>query len=438
MKVGGGPNTVGLVFGYDMASPKCAEPTTNYIWHQNADPQESYTTYSATSTGNWNNNHYKAIRAYRSDGGEITGYVNTGVGNWEETHHAHWQYDDELGKPVVVQNAYDGNWKAKSYGASMGDWSSLGMSSGDKYTISWLQWSSDLSLCADAGLYCRDGSGNYNFHDGRSYGNTRNTLLNTWQRVSYTFTISPNRNLSDSYGSVYMYGHTTSNNNGVLKIADVQLELKDHDTKFSPTLSRTNSLGNIGSSTVSIDISNIGWSTNEYPSFNGSSYYLDLGEDLIVSPDRQGWTAEYIFKTTNGGLLQHFNSAENDEFNANWLALYNGKLAVWNRSPGYWKYGSTSFSSDTWYHAVFISDDGGTNMRFYVNGIAEGGDHVGNVWNADYSSLECRYVGRYEYQGGYSRYFSGEIPVVRMYNRALSSEEVYQNYLSYKPRFGLV
>ena len=171
--------------------------------------------------------------------------------------------------------------------------------------------------------------------------------------------------------------------------------------------------------------------------FDGTNDYVDLGSDSTISPVNQGWTAEYVFKTNSAGTLQHFNSAEADDFNANWLALYNGKLAVWNVSPGYWRYGSTLFNSNQYYHIAFIQDAGGVNMRFYVNGIAEGGDHVGNVWTAAYSALKTRYIGRYEYNGGYSRYFTGEIPVAKLYSRALTTQEVKQNYQQYKTRFNL-
>ena len=186
-----------------------------------------------------------------------------------------------------------------------------------------------------------------------------------------------------------------------------------------------------------INLSNVSFDSDAQITLDGTDDYIDLGSDVSISPDNQGWTTEYWFNTNSASTLQHFNSAENDEFNANWLAILSSKLAVWNRNPGYWKYGSTQFSSNTWYQAVFICDAGGTNMRFYVNGEAEGGDHVGNVWTASYSSLDVRYIGKYEYNGGHSRYFNGEINAVKIYDRALTSAEVLQNFNATKDRFGL-
>jgi hypothetical protein len=76
-------------------------------------------------------------------------------------------------------------------------------------------------------------------------------------------------------------------------------------------------------------------------------------------------------------------------------------------------------------------------MQFYVNGESEGGDHTTFSWSANYSALKTRYIGRYEYNGGYSRYFTGEIPVAKYYNKALSAQEVQQNFKAYKNRFNI-
>ena len=170
--------------------------------------------------------------------------------------------------------------------------------------------------------------------------------------------------------------------------------------------------------------------------FDGTDDYLYFNTDITVSPNNQGWTAEYVFKTNSAGTLQHFNSAEADDFNANWLALLSSKLAVWDHGQGTWRYGSTQFSSNTWYHIAFVQESG-TSMQFYVNGEPEGGDHTTFSWSSNYSALKTRYIGRYEYNGGYSRYFNGEIPVVKMYNKSLTAQEINQNYQAYKNRFDI-
>ena len=173
--------------------------------------------------------------------------------------------------------------------------------------------------------------------------------------------------------------------------------------------------------------------------FDGSTSYMDSGADYEVSNGEKGWTQEYWYRTDSASTLQHFMSAEDDEWNANWTALYQSRLALWNRSPGYWRYGDTIHASNTWYHCAFVYNGGGKTAQFYINGEPEGGDHVGNDWNYDggYKRLLARYFGRYEFSGSYNRYWDGQIAVMKLYNQALSAGAVKQNFEALRGRFGI-
>ena len=107
----------GLVFGYDTGqfastNPNFnkflpykgksrffgGKPTINYVSHANSVPQSSYTTYAATTSGTWVSKHPGSIRAYNSQGGDISWKSNSGVGDWTNTYHAYWTYDKKLKK----------------------------------------------------------------------------------------------------------------------------------------------------------------------------------------------------------------------------------------------------------------------------------------------------------------------------------------------------
>jgi len=461
MKIGPALNERNLVFGYDTGQFASTNPnfetfrpvnginrffkgrdSVNYIAFQNPRIDSSYSSYTR-GTGTWDSRHPDAITVYSKNGSNLSSYVNTGVTDWSNTDHAHWQLDPILKKPVVVMYDITGSWKAKSFGTAMPSWSSLGLTHGSKYTISWLQWTDNLAKNAKAGLYSRNTSSSPGFHDGQANSPTSyNTKLRTWQRVYQTYTTSAVRDLNSTYLAIYMYGHY--NVRATVKIADVQLEIYDHATTYqefdgsstyTQTRSSTQSLIDL-TKTTDINVSNVSFGSDGLPEFDGSNDYIDLGADLAVSPINQGWTAEYIFNSNSASTLQHFNGCEEDVHNTGWLALYQSKLQVWNRDPGIWRKGSTVFASNTWYHVAFVQESG-TSMQFYVNGVAEGGDHVTYSWNASKSAFFARYVGRYEYNGGYSRYFNGHIPVAKFYNKGLSAAEVKQNFNQYKNRFNI-
>jgi hypothetical protein len=91
-------------------------------------------------------------------------------------------------------------------------------------------------------------------------------------------------------------------------------------------------------------------------------------------------------------------------------------------------YANTALATGVWYYVGFTLVNGGT-LTFYVNGTSDG----------TYSSVsrtpsnDTIYIGDPRPNYG----LAGSIPVTQVYNRALSSTEVLQNYNAQKTRFGL-
>lgn len=81
---------------------------------------------------------------------------------------------------------------------------------------------------------------------------------------------------------------------------------------------------------------------------------------------------------------------------------------------------SQPIERDTWYHCVYTCDTAENKLKLYIDGemVSEG---TAGANPADLTSLR---IGS-EFDG---RYFFGIIDEVRVYNRALSDDEVKQNY----------
>jgi hypothetical protein len=94
-------------------------------------------------------------------------------------------------------------------------------------------------------------------------------------------------------------------------------------------------------------------------------------------------------------------------------------------------YGVTPLYSNTWYNVGFAISNG--NLQMYVNGTKDGNVITGaarsNVVNSSLWLGDARTNGLVTY--------NGYIGSVQIYNRALTQEEVFQNYNATKHKYGL-
>ena len=88
---------------------------------------------------------------------------------------------------------------------------------------------------------------------------------------------------------------------------------------------------------------------------------------------------------------------------------------------------------DTWYCMTVTYD--GTDIKFYVNG--EINDTVASAVTPGYSNLGIHVGERWDHPEIPQSFLDGSVPVVRLYDRALSSAEILQNFNANQSRFGL-
>jgi hypothetical protein len=403
MATSAGPNLIsdGLVFGYDTGYPAAdntqslrfnkGEPTTNLI--TNPIPQ--------TDTTGFN----------RSGGTGTISYDSTEKAlKWVQTDYESW------GTYLNIHPSFTGTLSTSTQYTFSFEYKTLN-TFGDNLISHQLVQGNGQSAAASTGAISNNTSGE----------------INGWKQFSVTFTPG-NTGVSSAYNRL-VTGDRGSDTLTIY-IRNIQFEQKSHQTPFvDGTRSSTGALIDLAKHKY-INVSNITFDSTGQPEFDGTDDYVDIGTDIEIADTNEGWTAEYVFNTDSASTLQHFNGCEEDVHNAGWLALYESKLQVWNRDPGTWKKGSTVFASNTWYHVAFVQESG-TSMQFYVNGVAEGGDHTSYSWNANKSAFFARYIGRYEYNGSYSRYWNGHIAVARLYSKPFTAAEIKQNYNSLKQRFGI-
>jgi hypothetical protein len=167
-------------------------------------------------------------------------------------------------------------------------------------------------------------------------------------------------------------------------------------------------------------------------SFDGNDDYVDCGNNLSLSFVNnltiQVWCSSNISDSGyRSPLMKTTSSAWNDGFGfyqqgGNFYFYVN----IWNGAH------IVSISKTTFSLTNFVGTYDGANLKIYENGIlrSTGTSFTANVSNSS-TNLQ---VGR----GGGSDYeWNGNIAQVSIYNRALTAQEIQQNYNALKGRYGL-
>lgn len=246
------------------------------------------------------------------------------------------------------------------------------------------------------------------------------------------------------------YHYYTTNVNSGIEFSYPRLDKCDGS---EPSISALLSAGESGVFKVARDNSvpstplnfpnSVGFNYNNLGSyeFNGTNQYIDRGSDLTIKTTG-GWTiSTWVNYNQVAGSYNNTTSPANFlgsdaiSYNSWYWSVFQNKLALWNRDPGTWRYGSTTILPNIWYNAVLVSYPNGTQYQMYLNGVAEGGDHTTYSWNPTYAGLKFRYIG----MGNTSnlRRLNGKISQFKIYTRALTAEEILQNYNATKGRYNL-
>lgn len=161
--------------------------------------------------------------------------------------------------------------------------------------------------------------------------------------------------------------------------------------------------------------------TDDFINISGTS---DLASDLrltgnvtiecVCKPDSQNNGNMFAMATNNGYRMRV--QSNND------LWIYSNGNSV---SGG-------NMTVNTWHHCVGVFSD--TGLRLYQNNSLVSSN------SSAYSPATASWGSQGAVIGGYtttSELFDGSISVVKIYNRALTAEEVSRNYNAYKNRFNL-
>jgi hypothetical protein len=263
--------------------------------------------------------------------------------------------------------------------------------------------------------------------------NGANWPKNQWLLLKATVTTQANEN------GIYMSSYTGTSLNDKVYYFGYQVEQKAHCTPLVlGTRSVTQALLPIaGNSTI--DLTNVSFDANAQMTFDGTNDYSEI-LNFTNKPTASAISCEVIIKPTRpsvgtgtirGGAISATNSMYigiiDSVDGGNTCAMHwanqtsNSRLYNWNGQ----------IPNNAYSHLVGTYD--GTTTRAYLNGV--------EIWSAAQTGTiptATYYIGTY---GGTIvdgvHNFNGYIPVAKIYNQALTQEEVQQSYNKYKTRFNL-
>ena len=248
-----------------------------------------------------------------------------------------------------------------------------------------------------------------------------------WQTASYSYT--------SAAGSTGLFWYIQDGDDYTaythsFELKEIQLEQKSHVTPFtSSTRSGTEGLKDL-MVTTQIDLSNVSFDANAQMLWDGTDDTLAISDTTSHKPG-QPYSYEIVFKPLGGGTSYDKMLIGKPGWHTGIMYQYS---YIWFRtrygSPAFYDTGTVNVIQGNYYHVVATYTPG-TTMKLYVNGalVTENNSvpsalvDIGNTLNIGGSSVN------------YSCYV--EIPVSKVYNRALTNEEVLQNYNAIKSRFNL-
>jgi hypothetical protein len=255
---------------------------------------------------------------------------------------------------------------------------------------------------------------------GEDYNAT--ALKNGWWRVWYSSTLS----------SGNAFYPQLNNGSGTMYVGGLQIEQKPYATRGLVIGTRTNNqaiLDLTRKNTITVD--SLTYNSNDSFSFNGSSNFISVPLTNI-GVQRNTFSIETWVKFSD--------ATANVIFNAKGQGLYpritfnssNILVAQYRPNGVTTSIGSSAISLNIWYHVVFAYSSI-TGSTLYVNGTLQSVNNT-NLGTHDGGTSGNMLIGSDTNLGNWGK---GNIDVVKMYDKVLTTQEVQQNFEALRERYGI-
>jgi hypothetical protein len=423
--------TNGLVFGFDTGYPLVSESHETYRYNRG----EPTTTFDVGTMVPTNPNTYFTSNAtYHSN---LHGTV------WDWSYYPNSNISADGGMewvPNYEGRGFIGAWKMKKRAGGNSESNFAGaapasIDSSKTYTVSVWCKTDQASMARIHINTTKDGSSYW------GYGSSTHSGGGDWERLTLTIPAGAG-NTSINTIRCQCNG-TTINADAYWR--DYQVEERSHATPFilGGTRSATGSLIDL-TGTTNIDVSNASFDSNAQMTFDGTDDYADVSVTDLFQPQNttDGFTVEYVYRPEANTSVVPIGNLDSTN---GWF-----QAPISNGSLGAYLYFSTHgvvLSTDSSYainsgiigkyqHIVMVLKWSDTaNSFIMVNGEDKTASKAtASKYTVSGSANPALRIGK---RGGSIWPANGQIPLVKIYNRALTAAEVLQNYNATKSRFNL-
>jgi hypothetical protein len=294
-----------------------------------------------------------------------------------------------------------------------------GLTTGTAYTFSF-KWKYNGSITSSptVGVSAAKGNPEGGANNNSFTSETANTISigGGWYLTTYTFTFAsvPTGKAMLTFG--LNTGSTAGFVNETFDIYEAQFEVKSFKSPYTAgTRSSTQSLTDL-TRTTNIDVSNVSFDSTGQPTFDGTNDYIAV-TNLLASESIGAGTQLTISLWLNCdqyGNRMPFSTGQSG----------NDRIYYWTEnSLNTWRVGNYTSTTGhgslpsvgNWFNTVLVID--GTNITVYLNGQE---DYTGS-----YTGFTTEHYATFGRHGATSSYYyDGKIANAKIYNRALSADEV--------------
>lgn len=184
-------------------------------------------------------------------------------------------------------------------------------------------------------------------------------------------------------------------------------------------------------------VNGVGYSAdnNGALTFDGTNDYVDCGVIPGIDSSATEFTVDVLLKPEIKNTRCIIENGTN--FNTNTFYIFQENATYFTflvYGSGFdYVYANFEYQLNTWYNLVGVWS-AGNRVNFYSNGVLVNGTRGGSARSSVMTGNTNILIGS---RGGNQSQFEGNIPQAKIYNRALTAQEVQQNFNALRGRYGI-